>query len=174
MRTIETERLTLREVRESDTQTIFERWASDPEVTRYMTWNPHRSIEDTRMVMDYWLSEYGKDNTYRWVLVPRGEDKPIGIIDVVSYDDGVPVLGYCEGRKYWGQGYMTEALRAVTAALFEDGFTELKIGAVDENKASNRVIQKAGFVYDRSDSVPMSLAKPDIVTINTYRMKKPQ
>ena len=115
MRTIETERLTLREVRESDTQTIFERWASDPEVTRYMTWNPHRSIEDTRMVMDYWLSEYGKDNTYRWVLVPRGEDKPIGIIDVVSYDDGVPVLGYCEGRKYWGQGYMTEALRAVTA-----------------------------------------------------------
>ena len=175
MRSVETERLLLREVRESDTQTIFDRWANDPEVTRYMTWNPHRSAEDTRMIVDYWLSEYGKDTTYRWVIVPKGEDKPVGMIDVVSYDDdGTPAIGYCEGKAYWGRGYMTEALNAVTALLFGEGFRELKISAVDENKASNRVIQKAGFTYEKSESIPMSLAKPDIVTLNTYRLKKPQ
>ena len=175
MKTLETERLILRAVTEADTQDIYERWASDPEVTRWLTFNPHRSIEDTRMIMDYWLSEYGKENCYRWGIVLKEENMLIGMIDVVSYDDeGTPVLGYCEAKKHWGHGYMTEALKAVTALLFEDGFKKISVGAVDENKGSNRVIQKAGFTYVDSVNVPHSPMKPEIVTINNYVLEKKQ
>ncbi|MBP3857797.1 MAG: GNAT family N-acetyltransferase [Ruminiclostridium sp.] len=173
MKRLETERLILRAVEESDTRAVFENWANDPQVTRYMTWNPHRSIEDTRMIMDYWLSEYGKDTTYRWVIVPKNGQEPVGMIDVVGYDDdGSAIIGYCEARKMWNRGYMTEALKAVTALLLEDGIKKLKISAVDENKASNRVIQKAGFTYVDSVNTPLSPVKPELVTLNNYIMEK--
>ena len=173
MKELETKRLKLRKVTEADTQAIFDNWASDPEVTRYMTWNPHKSVEHTRMIMDYWLSEYGKPDCYRWVLVPKGESDPIGMIDVVSIDEeGHPVIGYCESKRYWGRGLMTEALQAVMELLLEDGSEELRISAVDDNKASNRVIQKAGFTYLESKNVPMSPVKPDMVTLNTYFLRK--
>lgn len=174
MKTIKTERLTLRAVTEADTQAIFDNWASDPEVTRYMTWNPHRSVEDTRMIMDYWLSEYSKPDCFRWVIVPDGEQEPIGMIDVVGYEeDGTAIVGYCESRKYWNRGYMTEALIAVVPVIFEGGCKRIKISAVDENKGSNRVIQKAGFTYTDSVNAPMSPMKPEMVTLNNYVMEKP-
>ena len=172
MKTLETDRLKLRAVTEDDTRAIYEGWATDPEVTKYMTWNPHKSIEDTRMIMDYWLHEYEKPDCYRWGLELKESGALIGMIDVVSFEDNVPVIGYCEAKKYWNNGYMTEALGAVTKLLFADGYSEIKIGAVEENKGSNRVIQKAGFTYVESSNVPMSPVKPDIVTINTYRLKR--
>ena len=54
---IETERLILRPFREDDAEAIFFGWANDPEVTRYLTWNPHRSLEDTKAILSCWLSE---------------------------------------------------------------------------------------------------------------------
>ncbi|MBR5087878.1 MAG: GNAT family N-acetyltransferase, partial [Ruminiclostridium sp.] len=83
MKTLETERLKLRAVTENDIQAIFENWASDPEVTKFMTWNPHKSTEDTRMIMDYWLSEYAKPDCYRYGMELKSDGTLIGMIDVV-------------------------------------------------------------------------------------------
>ncbi|MBQ9383587.1 MAG: GNAT family N-acetyltransferase [Ruminiclostridium sp.] len=174
MRETETARLKLRRVGEDDIGAIFEGWANDPEVTKYLTWHPHKSIEDTRMVMDYWLSEYNKESCFRWGIELKENGTLIGMIDVVGYEGGVPVIGYCSARKYWNRGYMTEALRAVANELFENGFSEIKAEAVEENGASNRVIQKAGFEYVESRNSPLSLVKPEMVTLNSYRLKKPQ
>lgn len=175
MRTIETERLILRAITENDTQAIFDNWASDPEVTRFMTWNAHRKVNDTRIIVDYWLSEYEKGNCYRWGIELKSDHTLIGMIDVVRFhDDGVPEIGYCESRKHWNRGYMTEALNAVTKHLFSEGYDEIRIAAVDENKASNKVIRKAGFEYVESVNTPHSPVRPEIVTINRYRLKKPR
>ena len=174
MRETETARLKLRRVGEDDIGAIFEGWANDPEVTKYLTWHSHKSIEDTRMVMDYWLSEYNKESCFRWGIELKENGTLIGMIDVVGYEGGVPVIGYCSARKYWNRGYMTEALRAVANELFENGFSEIKAEAVEENGASNRVIQKAGFEYVESRNSPLSLVKPEMVTLNSYRLKKPQ
>ena len=94
------------------------------------------------------------------------------MIDVVGYHHGNPVIGYCSGRAYWGNGYMTEALRAVCAALFAEGYETIVIEAVEENIASNRVIQKAGFSYVGSRQQPQSASKPQLVTIRSYRLYK--
>lgn len=171
-RTLETERLILRAVTDNDTAAIFNNWCCDPEVAKYMTWSAHRSISDTRMVMDYWLSEYGREDCYRWGIALKTDGTLIGMIDVVGYDDdGLPIIGYCSGRKFWGNGYMTEALIAVRDQLIKEGFKELRISAVDENKGSNRVIQKAGFEYVETRVEPHSPMKPDLVTINYYIYK---
>lgn len=172
MRELETERLLLRRIRREDAQRIFDCWASDPEVTRYLTWQPHASVAVTEAVMKRWLADYDKPDTYRYGIELRESGELIGMIDVVGYHHGNPVIGYCSGRAYWGNGYMTEALKALCAALFEAGYSMIRIEAVRENIGSNRVIQKAGFRFANSREQPMSESKPEIMTINSYYLPR--
>ena len=113
-----------------------------------------------------------KPDTYRYGIELRETGELIGMIDVVRIVDGNPVIGYCSGRAYWGNGYMTEALKALCAALFEAGYSMIRIEAVRENIGSNRVIQKAGFRFANSREQPMSESKPEIVTINSYYLTR--
>ncbi len=172
MKELETERLRLRHVRRDDTQRIFDFWASDPEVTKYLTWPPHASVEVTELVMEHWLAEYEKPDTYRYGIELKDSGELIGMIDVVGYRGGDPVIGYCSGRPAWGHGYMTEALKAVCAMLFDEGFRTILIQAVEDNIGSNRVIQKAGFTFTDSVRQPQSAIKPQIVTLNEYRLDR--
>ena len=172
MRELQTERLLLRRLRREDAQRIFSCWASDSEVTKYLTWSPHQSVETTHAIMDLWLAAYEKPNCYRYGIVLRESDELIGMIDVVQIVDGEPVIGYCSGRAYWGQGYMTEALKALCAALFEDGYPSIFIEAMEENVGSNRVIQKAGFSFVGSYVRSQSPGKPEPVRLNSYRLKR--
>ena len=172
MKELETERLLLRRIRREDAQRIFDCWASDPEVTRYLTWQPHASVAVTEAIVARWLADYDKPDTYRYGIELRETGELIGMIDVVGYHHGNPVIGYCSGRAYWGNGYMTEALKALCAALFEAGYSMIRIEAVRENVGSNRVIQKAGFRLANSREQPMSESKPEIVTINSYYLPR--
>ena len=49
---IETERLVLRRFSVSDAQVMFRNWASDPEVTRYLTWPVHDGAEVSKAVLE--------------------------------------------------------------------------------------------------------------------------
>ena len=173
MRELETERLKLRYLKSDDAQTMFDNWTSDPEVPRYMTWLVHEKVETTKYVLDMWLEQYGHPACYRWGIELKATGELIGMIDVVEYEEeSIPVLGYCSGRKWWNNGYMTEALKAVVAELFNDGYKELSIQAVRENIGSNRVIQKTGFEFIGTEYGPHSSVKPDPVTLNRYRLLK--
>lgn len=173
MKEIYTERLHLRYIKEADTQRIFDCWASDPEVAKYMSWNTHENVETTKGYMSYILSEYNKPDCYRWGIEIKATGELIGMIDVAGYHHGSPVLGYCSGRAYWGNGYMTEALKAVTAQLFEDGYDTIVIEAADDNIGSNRVIRKAGFELAAGRIAPLSEQKKDrLLKINSYRLYK--
>ena len=172
MKELQTERLLLRKVRRSDVKRIFDYWASDPEVTKYLTWQPHATAAVTEAVMERWLAEYDQPDTYRYGIERRDTGELIGMIDVVHFTDGCPVIGYCSGRPTWGRGYMTEALKAVCGMLFEEGYESILIQAVRENIGSNRVIQKAGFTFIGSETRPMSAHKPKIVTLNEYRLDR--
>jgi len=54
--TIQTERLILRKPRTEDAPIIFEAYAQDPEVTRYLVWHPHQQVEETQKFISYCLS----------------------------------------------------------------------------------------------------------------------
>lgn len=169
MRNVETDRLKLRPVNQNDVYSIFNNWANDPEVAKYVTWKEHTDISVTNEIMDYWIAEYEKDNCYRYGIERKADGVLMGMIDVVGYHHGNPVIGYCSGRKYWNCGYMTEALCAVVNELISEGYSEIVVEAVADNIGSNQVIIKNGFKFVGCREERLSESKPQIVTINSYR-----
>ena len=171
--TLETKRLKLRPFSMDDAEAMFYGWASDPEVTKYLTWNPHPNIEVTKMILNQWIEQYDKPERLNFAIERKEDRTLIGGIDVVGYIDGTPVIGYNLGKKYWNQGYMTEACRCLLDYLFANGYPQVRIDAMVENIGSNRVIQKCGgvFVKTEEDFLPM---KNKTETINQYIVKNPK
>ena len=172
MRELETERLILRKLCEDDAEAMFRNWTSNPNVAKYVTWQVHENIEETKAYLNYILSEYEKPDTYRWGIERKSDGELMGAIDVVGYIDGCPEIGYCSGERFWGNGYVTEACKAVIEELFADGYKTIFIAAMKENIGSNRVIEKCGFKFIKSIEEQMSYCKPEIVTKNCYRLDK--
>ena len=163
---LEDDEILLRHINRDDTQTIYDNWACDPEVSKYVTWDTHKSIEDTKAIMDIWIDQYHKGVIYRYGIVLKENNELIGMIDVVKYIDGVPEIGYNLSRKYWNKGYMTRAVGLLCDRLFKDGFKLISIEAIDENIGSNRVIQKNGFEFTGTKKI---IHKNKEVTINSYK-----
>ena len=164
---IETERLILRKVTLSDAEEIFHCWCNDEDVTRWLTWNPHKSVAETVEIVSRWVSEYDDQNTVRYVIAEKASGKLIGSIDVVSFHCGVPVVGYCSGKKFWNRGYMTEACKAFLGELKRLGYKLAEIRAVVENVGSNRVIQKCGGVLEATVWAYLD-QKDDVCKCNSY------
>ncbi len=102
------------------------------------------SIETTKYILALWEKEYEAPERFNFAIELKNEGTLIGGIDVIGYEDGVPVIGYCLGRAFWNRGYMTEACRCVTAFLFSRGYDRVRIDADAENIGSQRVILKCG------------------------------
>ena len=172
MRELETQRLKLRKLREDDAESIFNNWATDPEVTKFLTWYPHKDISETEKILNQWLEEYGKPDCYRYGIESKQTGELMGMIDVVGYHHGNPVLGSAMGRRFWNQGYNTEALKAVVKELQTVGFDTIVAEAADANIGSNTVIKKCGFELVGTWESKISDKKPDILPVNSYRLFK--
>ena len=147
---IETQRLILRPFTEDDAPAMYRNWASDPEVTKYLTWPTHPSVDVTRHIVQDWVSRYGNPDYYQWAIELRSIGEPIGSIAVVSSRVAEPLsvaeLGYCMGKPWWGLGLMPEAARAVIAYLFDKvGYGCIQARHDVKNEKSGRVMQKAGM-----------------------------
>ena len=148
-KTLKTKRLILRKFVVDDYNDMFNNWASDERVTRYLTWLPHESPQVTRQLLESWCSSYDNENTYNWAIELGG--KVIGGISVVrlSEKSECAELGYCMGYNWWNQGLMTEAARAVISFLFSEvGVHRVCIAHAVKNPASGRVAQKCGLTYE--------------------------
>ena len=149
--TIETPRLILRRAVREDAQAMLRNWASDPEVTKFLTWPTHDSIDVTRTVLESWLAEYEKDNYYQWMIVLKEIGEPIGSISVVRQNQRVEAaeIGYCIGSAWWHQGIMSEALAAVINYLFtEVGMNRIAACHDPNNPHSGGVMRKCGMQYE--------------------------
>ena len=144
MKTIETTRLLLREWRPDDAEAMVA-YARSPLVGPAAGWKPHESIDETREYLQH-TSEKGDT----WALVLKSENRVIGSVGL--HDKGIPAareIGYVMHPDYWGNGYMTEAVKAV----LDFAFDELKLDIIHiahfpENTRSRSVIQKCGFLYE--------------------------
>ena len=145
--TIVTPRLILRRYRPEDAPAMFRNWASDPEVTKYLTWPTHDAESVTEWVIGDWVKRYDQPAVYHWGLELKDCGELIGDIAVVHMAEPVleAELGWCMGRAWWGKGYMPEAARAVSAYLFDAGFNRIMAGHDVENQKSGRVMQKIGM-----------------------------
>ncbi|MBE6753935.1 MAG: GNAT family N-acetyltransferase [Ruminococcaceae bacterium] len=151
--TIETERLILRRFTVEDADAMYNGWASDPEVTKFLMWPTHSDPYVTAMVLNGWVSQYQKDDCYQWAIVPKGnDDKPIGSIAVVEPLEE-PIckahIGYCIGRKWWHMGITSEALKGVMDFLFDDvGVKSIQSRHDPRNPYSGAVMRRCGMKYD--------------------------
>ena len=148
---LETRRLILRRFTPEDAQAMFSHWASDPEVTKYLTWLTHSSVEVSARIIADWVSHYGEPNYYQWAIVPKELGHPIGSIAVVHADDrvGKAEVGYCIGRNWWHQGYVSEALRVVIRFLMDEvGAGRVEARHDPHNPHSGGVMRKCGMTYE--------------------------
>jgi ribosomal-protein-alanine N-acetyltransferase len=131
-----------------DAASIFERYARDPEVTRYLTWRPHQNIERTQEFLRRCGAFWESREAFPWVIVPKGETGPIGMIDLRPQGERAEI-GYVLARPYWGQGYMTEAAHAVVEwALSQPGIYRVWAVCDVENAASAKVLEKVGMLRE--------------------------
>ena len=148
---IQTPRLILRPFEMGDAEAMFANWASDPTVTRYLTWSPHESAAVTRKILEEWTASYAKNNFYHWAIVLKGLGEPIGSVSVVSQREQAYMMeiGYCLGRSWWHQGIMREALQAVMAFLFDQvGVNRVQARFDPRNARSGKVMLACGMQYE--------------------------
>ncbi len=149
---LETKRLLLRKFKIEDAPLVYENWCNDPDVAKYVTWQPHKSVEETKELLEEWIKSYESNKTYKWVAQLKDTSEIIGSIDVVSkktLDHGACEIGYCYGKKYWGKGYASECLDAVIKYLFDecDAYV-ISAKHCSLNPASGKVMQKCGLKYE--------------------------
>lgn len=147
MDTIATRRLLLRPLAMSDVEDFYE-YASHPDVGPNAGWQPLSSLSEARGKLQEFID---KDETR--ALVEKGSGKVIGSIalhpDKRRNHDKTRAIGYVLNPAYWGNGYMTEAAKAVIRHSFESaGLLILSIDHYVFNERSRRVIEKCGFVYE--------------------------
>ncbi len=144
---LQTEHLVLRPLRRKDAADIFS-YASDPEVARYVLWEPHRSMSETRSYIRYILALYRHGLPSSWAVMHRESGRVIGTIGFMWYSEtnSSAEVGYSFSREFWNRGYATEALRAVISSVFSSlPLNRLEAQHDIRNTASGRVMEKCGM-----------------------------
>ena len=142
---LETDRLRLRRAAMEDAEAIFAEYAQDPEVTKYLTWRPHRKIETIYEYLRMGMESWENGRSFQWVILRKNDGRLMGMIGL-RVDGHKWEMGYALARAYWGKGYMTEAAVALIAwALKQDRIHRVWAVCDVENAASARVMEKAGM-----------------------------
>lgn len=147
---LETERLILRKIRMDDAEDMYS-YGSDPEVSKYVTWNQHQNISDSKAFIEFILNQYNNGNIAPWGIEYKDSGKLIGTIDFVAWNTThkFAEIGYVIAREYWGKGITTEA----ATELIRFGFKKMDLVRIQakcfvENIGSERVMEKAGMSFE--------------------------
>lgn len=160
---LQTSRLWLSPFVEADAPAVFS-YASNPSVSRYTTWNTHRSIVDAerfiRMVQDY-------ESEFCWAIRLSQDGPASGAIEFGLSDESTGSVHFVLAEQLWNQGLMTEAVASVVGWAF-DSFAALErivTAAASANVGSRRVLEKCrfrltGLVHEKWDKFdePVELA----------------
>lgn len=150
---LETERLLLRELNETDTEGMFE-LDSNPEVHTYL--GSHQTIhkiEEASKIIEQVRLQYKENGIGRWAVIEKESGEFVGWSGL-KLEKGLPNyspyydLGYRFIPKFWGKGYATETAKFA----LQHGFLQLNLPLInataqEPNIASNKVLRKVGFQF---------------------------
>ena len=144
-----TKRLLLRPFKMEDADAMFNNWANDEDVSRFLTWLPHEDVNVTQEVIEIWVNNYDQADNYQWAICFKDNpDSPIGSFSVFSINEQIKSVevGYCIGKKWWGQGIVAEAFSEVIELLFKQvGVNRIASYHHVDNPRSGRVMEKSGL-----------------------------
>lgn len=150
-KTLETERLTLRPFKETDVENMYHNWASNANVTKYLTWPTHSSLDITKSVVDSWVSKNEDIKNYQWCIEWKENQQAIGSFGIVHMDEEIDSveIGYCIGEEYWNKGVTSEAFKEVIRFLFEEVGCNRIFARHDVcNPNSGKVMKKSGLLFE--------------------------
>ena len=144
-KSLKTERLRLRKAKLSDAEAIFRQYARDAEVAKYVSWRAHKDVEETREYVRMCLLAWDVGKAFHWVIERREDRELLGMM-IARVAGEKWELGYVLARRYWGRGYMTEALKGIiTWAIRQQEIYRVWAVCDVDNAASARVMEKAGM-----------------------------
>ena len=148
--TIETERLLLRRPKRSDAQAVFHRYASDRDVTRYLSWPTHRSVADTLAFLAMSDDEWQRWHAGPYLALTRddGVGSLVGSTGLFYKGPTRAITGYVFAKDSWGLGYATEALQAMVDIAHQTGVQRLEAICHAEHAPSAHVLEKCGFTRE--------------------------
>ena len=145
-----TERLYLRGMRVTDAPDMFD-YAKDPEVSRFLTWSPHQSLDYTKAYLTCVGRQYRTGAIFDWAVVHRESGRMIGTCGFTEfrYESNVGVIGYVLNPAFHGQGLATEAVRAVMDFGFRElGLHRIQARFMQGNDPSLRLMQRVGMSFE--------------------------
>lgn len=165
---LETDRLILREIHSDDAEAIFSCWMQDENVSRYMWWKASNDISEAKEFVEFELENLNNDKWDRWIIILKGINEIIGTCLIFfNNDEKHWDISYNLGKKFWGNGYVTEAMSTVIKYAVEvKKINEISTSYAIENLASGRVLQKLGFQFVKE--IPYECNGGDIVTMGRY------
>ncbi len=146
----ETPRLTLRRPTAADAVRVFERYAGDPEVTRYLAWPRHRSLADTEGFLRFSAAEWKRSGVGPYLICSSEDGYLLGSTGLALQEAGEAVTGYVLAKDAWGRGYATETLQAMVLLSEQMGVRRLRAFCHPDHRASWHVLAKCGFTRDAS------------------------
>jgi RimJ/RimL family protein N-acetyltransferase len=148
--TLETPRLQLVAPTPSDADAIFERYAGDADVTRYVGWPRHRTVADTRAFLAFSAAEWSRSPAGPYLIKRRDNGRLLGGTGLGCEGSSDAMTGYVLAKDAWGQGYATEALQAMVELSSSLGVQRLYAVCHAEHRASWHVLEKCAFTRDRN------------------------
>jgi ribosomal-protein-alanine N-acetyltransferase len=145
---LETSRLVLRKPSPADAEAVLSRYAGDPEVTRFLSWPTHRTVEDTRAFLEYSDAEWTRWPAGPYLIESREGARLLGGTGLAFETPFRAATGYVLAREAWGLGYATEALQAIVALAGKLDVRRLYALCHPDHPASRRVLEKCGFSHE--------------------------
>ncbi len=143
-----TPRLILRRPLHRDAAEIYRRYASDPEVTRFLGWPRHATEEDTRGFIEFSDQAWATTPCGPYLIESHDTHTLLGSAGFVFEAARTASVGYLLAKDAWGQGFATEVLRALVDLAHDIGISRLHAYCHPDNTATHRVLEKCGFGLD--------------------------
>lgn len=148
IKTLESERLILREFENSDAENLYNTYGTDKEITKYMLWKNYETIEDAIKAIEFYKKTYNENSNYRqYAIVLKNTNELIGQISfTINTKHESAELGYLIARKFQNNGYMSEAInRLIDYLTNELKCTRISAEVMTDNKACIKLLEKYGF-----------------------------
>lgn len=159
-RTWTTARLTAKPAVRADAHIVFTEYANDPSVAKYTIWKPHRDVEETIAFLHRCERVWADGSAFPWSLWRKEDGAFVGLIEI-RVDGSSVDLGYALSRRWWRQGFMSEAaLSVVQWAMAQPTIYRVWATCDVENVASTRVLERIGM--EREGTLRRWLVHPNV------------
>ena len=171
-----TSRLVLVAPAVTDAELVFERYASDDTVTKYLGWPTHRTVAETQAFLAFSAVQWEREGAGPYLIRSASDGQLLGSTGLGLEPNGQAITGYVLAADAWGKGYATEVLTAMVDVATDVGVSRLYALCHPQHRASSEVLEKCGFQrdgsWDRQQEFP-NLAAGKLQDVLCYRRGLP-